>query len=134
MPEKYPEKYQEEIEEILRGLGEKTRTGASRSSEKPADDAPIVPHQAHSPEPTSKQSIFWHMLSPSKLAVIGLVLLLIGAFWVRPMIWVGLGFLVGAYLLFFVKPRSIPMEKRWRGQAIDQEETSWERVRRWLKM
>jgi hypothetical protein len=134
MPEKYPEKYQEEIEEILRGLGEKTRNGASRSSEKPADDAPIVPHQAHSPEPTSKQSIFWHMLSPSKLAVIGLVLLLIGAFWVRPMIWVGLGFLVGAYLLFFVKPRSIPMEKHWRGQAIDQEETSWERVRRWLKM
>jgi len=134
MPEKYPEKYQEEIEEILRGLGEKTRNGASRSSEKPADDAPIVPHQAHSPEPTSKQSIFWHMLSPSKLAVIGLVLLLIGAFWVRPMIWVGLGFLVGAYLLFFIKPRSIPMEKHWRGQAIDQEETSWERVRRWLKM
>jgi len=134
MPEKYPEKYQEEIEEILRGLGEKTRTGVNRSSETPADDAPIAPHQAQLLEPTSKQSSFWHMLSPSKLAVIGLVLLLIGAFWVRPMIWVGLGFLVGAYLLFFVKPRSIPMEKRWRGQAIDQEETSWDRVRRWLKM
>ena len=134
MPEKYPEKYQEEIEEILRGLGEKTLTSSSRSSEKPADDAPIVPHQAQTPEPTSKQSNFWRVLSPSKLAVIGLVLLLIGAFWIRPMIWVGLSFLVGAYLLFFVKPRSIPMEKRWRGQAIDQEETSWDRVRRWLKM
>jgi len=129
-----PEKYQEEIEEILRGLGEKNRTSASRSSGTPADDAPIVPYQAQPPEPTFKQSSFWHMLSPSKLAVIGLMLLLIGAFWVRPMIWVGLGFLVGAYLLFFVKPRSIPMEKLWRGQAIDQEETSWDKVRRWLKM
>lgn len=129
-----PEKYQEEIEEILRGLGEKTRTGASRSSEKPPDDAPIVPLQAQTPEATSTQSSLWHILSPSKLAVTGLVLLLTGTFWVRPMIWVGLGFLVGAYLLFFVKPRSIPMEKHWRGQAIDQKENSWDRLRRWLKI
>lgn len=129
-----PEKYQEEIEEILRGLGEKTRTGTSRSSETPADDAPIMPHTPQTLEPTSTQSSLWHLLSPSKLAVTGLVMLFIGTFWMRPMIWVGLSFLVGAYLLFFVKPRSIPMEKRWRGQALDQEETSWNRVRRWLKM
>jgi hypothetical protein len=61
-------------------------------------------------------------------------LLVIGAFGVRPLIWVGLGFLVGAYLLFFVKPRSIPMEKRWRGQTIETKDTSWDRFRRWFRM
>ncbi|MDA0734956.1 MAG: hypothetical protein O2909_10155 [Chloroflexi bacterium] len=129
-----PERYQEEIEDILRGMGEKTRTGASRGSEKPADDAPVVSREAQPPAPISNKTSFWPMVSPGKLAVIGLVLLLIGAFWVRPLIWVGLGFLVGAYLLFFVKPRSIPMEKRWRGQAIEQEVTYWDRFRRWFKM
>jgi len=127
-----PEKYQEEIEDILRGMGEKTLTGASRGSEKPADDAPIVSRQAQAPVPITNRTSFWAMVSPGKLAVIGLVLLVIGAFWVRPLIWVGLGFLVGAYLLFFVKPRSIPMEKRWRGQAIEPEGSSWDRFRQWL--
>jgi hypothetical protein len=129
-----PEKYQEEIEDILRGMGEKTRTGASRGSEKPADDAPILARQAQAPPPIYNKTSFWAMLSPGKLSVIGLVLLVIGAFWVRPLIWVGLGFLVGAYLLFFVKPRSIPMEKRWRGQAIESKGTSWDRFRRWFRM
>ncbi|HEU0021592.1 MAG TPA: hypothetical protein VFR55_07975 [Dehalococcoidia bacterium] len=129
-----PEKYQEEIEDILRGMGEKTLTGASRGSEKPADDAPVVSRQAHSPAPIANKTSLWAMVSPGKLAVIGLVLLLIGAFWVRALVWIGLGFLVGAYLLVFVKPRSNPMGKRWRGQAIDQEGTWWDRFRRWFKM
>ena len=73
------------------------------------------------------------MVSPGKLAIIGLVLLVIGAFWVRPLIWVGLGFLVGAYLLFFVKPRSISHDKRWRGKSVEDEVTPWDRVKRWLK-
>lgn len=129
-----PEKYQEEIEDILRGLGEKTPVGANRGSEKPADDAPIASRQAQPPAPITNKSGFWPMVSPSKLAVIGLVLLIIGLFWVRPLIWVGLGFLVGAYLLFFIKPRSIPMDKRWRGQPIEQESNSWDKLRRWFKM
>lgn len=129
-----PEKYQEEIEDILRGMGEKTRTGISRGSEQPADDAPLVTRPAQVPPPISNKASFWAMLSPGKLSVIGLVLLVIGAFGVRPLIWIGLGFLVGAYLLFFVKPRSIPMEKRWRGQAIETKDTSWDRFRRWFRM
>jgi hypothetical protein len=114
-------------------MGEKTRAGAGRESEKPADDAPIVYRQAQPPAPIANKTSFWVMLSPGKLAVIGLVLLVIGAFWGRSLIWVGLGFLVGAYLLFFVKPRSIPMDKRWRGQAIDPQVTSWDRLRRWFR-
>ncbi len=127
-----PEKYQDEIEEILKGLGEKARPNTNRETQKPPDDAPIASRQVPPSEPKSNKGGFWPMVSPGKLALLGLILLLVGAFLFRPVIWVGLGFLVGAYLLFFVKPRSISVEKRWRGKSLEEGVTPWERMKRWL--
>ena len=91
-----PDKYQDEIEEILKGLGERTRTSARNESEKPVDDAPLASRQAPpDSRPRPGGGRFWPAVTPSKLAVLGLVFLLIGAFAVRPLIWVGLGFWVG---------------------------------------
>ncbi len=133
MPDK-PDKYQEEIEELLRGMGETKPSGNKRDMEPPPDDAPIVPNQP--PQQVANRRPTWSFpsVSPAKLAMIGIMTLILGAFWIRPLIWVGMGFLLGAYLLYFVKPRSISNEKRWRGQVVEEEPKSWDKLRRWFKM
>jgi hypothetical protein len=130
-----PEKYQEEIEEILEGLGEKAPANtAAREPQKPLDDTPVVSHRGSPPRQSGpNQGRTWPTVTPGKLALIGLVVLLVGALWVRPLIWVGLGFLVGAYILFFIKPRSIFHEKRWRGKPMEEETSPWEKIKSWLK-
>ncbi len=130
-----PDKYEEEIEEILRGLGDATPSGPG--AEKPLDDAPVAAHQEAPPyDPPNSSRGFWRSLwQPGKLAVIGLVLLASGLLVpvLRPFVWIGLGFLVIAYLLFFIRPRSINVEKRWRGKALEPEPTNWDKFKRWLK-
>ena len=127
-----PDKYQDEIEELLRGMGEKTQSRAKRDMAPPPDDAPIVPVQPPPSAINRGRGMAWPSLSPGRLALIGLALLLVGSFSVlRPLIWVGLGFLVGAYLFYFVKPRPA---KRWRGQDMEEELTPWEKLRRRMKM
>ena len=128
-----PDKYQEEIEEILKGLGESSHPGNNQGAAKPPDDAPVASPPAPPEGPTAKGRGFWPLVSPGKLAIIGILLLVVGAFWFRPAIWLGLGLLVGAYLLFFVRPRPIRMEKRWRGQSMEQRTTAWDKFKKWLK-
>ena len=130
-----PEKYQEEIEEILKGLGEKAPHGASaREPQKPPDDAPVISHQGPPPgrsRPYRGRS--WPTVTPGKLALLGILVLLLGAIWLKPLIWVGLSFLIGAYILFFIKPRSISVEKRWRGKPLEEESSPWDKIKSWLK-
>jgi hypothetical protein len=133
MPEKH-QKYQEEIEEILRGLEEKAPVHSPRERGKPLDDLPRTSPQNYSYfQPSYSKGWSWALVSPRKLALVGLIVLLLGAIWFRPLIWVGLGILAGSYLLFFVKPRSISYEKRWRGQTLESSLSPWERFKRWLK-
>jgi hypothetical protein len=63
----------------------------------------------------------------------GLVLFLIGIA-VRPLMWLGLAALVGAYLLYFLKPRPITQEKRWRGRSMEDTTSSpWDWFKRRFK-
>ena len=126
-----PDKYQDEIEELLRGMGEKSPSRAKRDMAPPPDDAPIVPTQPPHSTINHGRGMAWPSVSPGRLALIGLALLLVGSLWVRPLIWPGMGFLVGAYLFYFVKPRPA---KRWRGQDMEEDLTPWERFRRRMKM
>ena len=130
-----PEKYQEEIEEILRGLGEKApHSTAAREAQKPPDDAPVMSHQGPPlGQNGGRRGRTWPTVTPGKLALLGLLVLLLGAIWVRPLIWVGLAFLVGAYILFFIKPRSIFVDKRWRGKPLEDETSPWDKIKSWLK-
>jgi len=130
-----PEKYQDEIEEILRGLEETAPKRSGGESDKSRRDVLEPSHPSRrSPRSNLVRGRTWPTVSPGKLAVVGLIVLLLGALWVKLLIWVGLGLLAGAYLLFFVRPRSISYEKRWRGQALENNLSSpWEKFKRWLK-
>ena len=130
-----PEKYQEEIEEILKGLGQQAPDNSVGQLERPVEDAPrgMNPNESagqSNPQPTRR----WPKITPSKVALLGLAMLAIGAFWLWPLMLVGLTLLGAAYLMFFVRPSSIRHEKYWRDRPIDDKPTSpWAKLARWLK-
>jgi Flp pilus assembly protein TadB len=129
-------KYQKEIEEILRNAGESAPDEAVRELEKPLEDRPRGQQRATDPvsapyTPSSR----WPTITPSKVLLAGLIIFIIAAllkFWT--IMWLGLAVLVVGYLLFFVSPRSISMDKRWRGRPLEPgAESTWERLKRWMK-
>ena len=128
-----PERYKDEIEEILRRAGEVAPSDPSQGLAK-ADDEGSKPVRASRgiPAPRFGPRRRWPVVSPGKIMLAGLILFVVAALWVRPLVWVGLGMVIVAYLLFFVSPRSISHEKRWRGRPVEEYESPWQRVKRWL--
>jgi hypothetical protein len=129
-----PEKYQDEIEEILKGIEEKGPIIPVRKSEQPVRAG----YETAAPEVRTDRAVRASgrqlpSISPSKLAVAGIICILLGWLWLNLFIWVGLGLLAGSYLMAFVRPRSINMEKRWRGQPLDERCSPWQRFKRWLQ-
>jgi|TARA_B100001245_G_scaffold234372_1_gene219784 hypothetical protein len=133
------DKYQKEIEEILKNAGEVAPEQSRSESEKPLEDRPRAAQraaEANKPEVTySPSSGGWPTITPGKILITGLVVFIVTALlqiWV--LIWVGLALLVFGYLLFFITPRNINMEKRWRGESIETPPGSpWDRIKRWIK-
>ncbi len=130
-----PEKYQEEIEEILEGLGQQAPDKPVGELERPVDDAPRGMNPSESAvQPNLHPTRRWPTITYKKIGLLGFVMLILGAFWLWPLIWVGLVLLAAAYLMFFVKPRSIHQEKYWRDRPMDDKPTSpWGKLARWLK-
>ena len=132
------DKYQKEIEEILKNAGEVAPDETVGEMERPLEDRPsAVRRDSNSDKgqvsyPSRGR---WPTVTPGKILLTGLIVFFITALlqvWV--LIWVGLALLVVGYLLFFVSPRNISIEKRWRGESIeDQVESPWDRFKRWVK-
>ncbi|MBI2871809.1 MAG: hypothetical protein HYY00_01295 [Chloroflexi bacterium] len=127
------QRYQREIEEILRRADSSPRGG----------DAPAKVGQQGRPKRKSSRKGFIRLPgggwppSPGLLMVAGLALL-VAAVVLRalfppaagPAAWAGVGLLVLAYIAFFAKPRFF-MEKRWRGRIIEDPNPSfWQWLRR----
>ena len=132
------DKYQKEIEEILKNAGEILPEESGREKEKPLEDRPQSVRQAEAaslPTPYISTKGRWPTVTPGKILMTGLVVFVVTALlqiWV--LIWVGLALLVFGYLLFFITPRSISMEKRWRGESIeDVPDSPWDRFKQWIK-
>ncbi|MBM3943187.1 MAG: hypothetical protein FJ316_09750 [SAR202 cluster bacterium] len=133
-----PEKYQDEIEEILRRSEEETPKEPVKLPAKTAREFPKLhrpsrgnPEVGYNPRPSRR----WPRISAGKLMLAGLIIFLIAALlrWFV-VVWIGLGVLVAAYLMFFIKPVSTGgYEKRWRGKPVDERLTAWQRFTRWLR-
>ena len=126
------------LEEILKNAGENAPDESAGEREKPLEDRPKAVRRADkaSKAPVSHTpSGRWPSITPGKILLTGLVVFIITALlqiWV--LIWLGLGLLVVGYLLFFITPRNVNLEKRWRGQSIeDPPESPWDRFKRWIK-
>ena len=132
------DKYQKEIEEILKNAGETPPEESGREKEKQLEDRPQAVRQAEAASRTTPYISTkgrWPTVTPGKILMTGLVVFVVTALlqiWV--LIWVGLALLVFGYLLFFITPRSISMEKRWRGESIeDVPDSPWDRFKQWIK-
>ena len=132
------DKYQQEIEEILKNAGEVAPEGSSRETVKPLEDRPRAVRQAAEasrPAPSFSAKGRWPTVTPGKILMTGLLVFIVTALlqiWV--LVWVRLALFVFCYLLFFITPRNISMEKRWRGESIeDVPESLWDRFKRWIK-
>ncbi len=134
-----PEKYQEEIEEILRRSGEPVPVKNPREGQQLTEDRPPTFESVRDVKQShGRQARRWPSLSPGKIMLAGLVIFLIGAITpFSPLLWVGLAILVGAYLFFFMKPGSTPLEKRWRGRSVeengDDDGFNVDKLKRWLR-
>ena len=130
------DKYKEEIEEILRKAGEEAPSNSARRGERHPEDRPVDRRASQiSPAQRTQRSPRRWTISSGKLLVAGLALLLIG--WVSkvlPLMWVGLIALAAAYLMYFLKPRSMQQEKRWRGRSVEDSGASpWDWFKRRFK-
>ena len=126
-----PEKYKDEIEEILRKSGETAPVDSAIQRPMAPEDTPELQDALNQ---SSKQSRRRITFSPGKIMLGGLVIFLVAAVTgFNLLIWVGLAILAGAYLLFFVKPSYGPIEKRWRGRAVESPESKVDRLKKWLK-
>ena len=133
-----PEKYREEIEEILKHAEEAMPKERATSAGKRPNTSP-----GRSSNPLSRFSsgggfkISAGKLMLGSFALLLLALILGASGLASPVILVvaGLVLFVIAYALFFVRPTSTGgYEKRWRGRLIIEDNLSmWERFKRWLR-
>ena len=122
-------KYQREIEEILKQAGELSAPARPKPARKSLGRLMLL---------QIGQSVGgkdWS-IKPGRVMLVAIGLL-VSALVVRtaapgltaPLAWSGLLLFIVAYGMFFMRPRN-RVEKRWRGQPIDQtEESLWERLR-----
>ncbi len=123
-----PRRYEEEIEEILKQVGE-------------VDSGPIRRRRSFLGLLGAYVSKLlgggtWS-ITPGRVMLAAGVLLLLGlimpsvvqaGIW-APLAWAGLILFIVGYAMFFIRPRKV--EKRWRGQPIDDSDGGlWERLRR----
>ncbi|PKB65119.1 MAG: hypothetical protein BZY80_00895 [SAR202 cluster bacterium Io17-Chloro-G2] len=131
-----PEKYQDEIEEILRRSGESAPIkNPSERQLAPEDSPEIYSSLRDLKQANGRLARWWPSFSPGKVMLGGLAIFLIAAILgFSPLIWLGLAILVGAYLLFFLKPGSASIEKRWRGRSVEEEDGSnTDKLKKWLR-
>ena len=130
-----PDKYQDEIEEILRRAGEVAPSDTPKEVDRPLEDRSTLLKDSRPARSPNRENVGrWPSLTPGKIMLAGVIVFLVGivsSFSI--LIWVGLGMLVVAYLLYFVTPRSFSQEKRWRGRVVEERRTAWQRVKRWLR-
>lgn len=123
------QRYQKEIEEILEQANVEGSDGKDSGRARTQESAKPSPR---------KRSRQWHKpdlrLTTGKVLLAGVILLPIALIsGVDILAWLGIGLIVAAYVMYFAKPRR-PVERRWRGQLIEDEPepSAFQRLWRWL--
>lgn len=127
------ERYKREIEEILK------RSGDLAETKRPQGPRPSIWRLIWLNIKQSLGGRTWS-ISPGRVMLVA-VCLLLSALIVRaavpgmvaPLAWAGLLLFIVGYAMFFLKKPGSNVEKRWRGQPIENSESWWDRLRRKLR-
>ena len=130
-------RYEKEIEEILKNAGESTPTGTREETEQPADDLPIPkrqPRQRRGPTAYGRGAGL-PAITPGMVLLAGLMVLLVAVLVkVAPLVWVGLAMVAIGYVAHFMRPRSAPVQKYWRQRPLETPpQSAWDRLKRWMR-
>ena len=129
-----PDRYQDEIEEILKGFSDNqeslpTDTLSSNNDSSDSNDY-LVNNSSdyiHAKTPTPR-------ITKTKIVLLAMAALLIGGFWFWPLIWIGLVLFGIAYLMFFLKPRQTQQIKYWRDKPLEEVPISrWGKLTEWFR-
>lgn len=126
------QRYQKEIEEIL----EQANVDASEGKEQ---SGRAKSHEKDHPKPARKSRVSrGSLFTPGRLLIAGVVLLVLALAlsslgWMPYLAWTGIGLIIASYVVYFTKPRRT-IERRWRGQLIEDEPepNPWQRLWRWI--
>lgn len=129
-----PDRYQDEIEEILKGFSdnqESLPTNTLSSSNDSSDSNDYLVNNAsddiRAKTPTPR-------ITKTKIVLLAMAALLIGGFWFWPLIWIGLVLFGIAYLMFFLKPQQTHHLKYWRDKPLEEVPSSrWEKLTEWFR-
>ena len=129
-----PDRYQDEIEEILKGFSdnqESLPTDTLSSNNDSSDSNYYLVNNAsddnHAKIPTPR-------ITKTKIVLLAMAALLIGGFWFWPLIWIGLVLFGIAYLMFFLKPRQTQQIKYWRDKPLEEVPISrWGKLTEWFR-
>lgn len=128
------QRYQKEIEEILGQVTEDVPAGPGSDSGRNLRPWEVARAQSMSTKPPRERFRF----TIGKALLAGVILLvispLLGGFGLMaPAALGGIGLIIGAYVVYFTKPRR-RIERRWRGQSIEDapEPNGLSRVWSWL--
>ena len=123
------DRYEQEIEQLLNEL-------ESEAPEPPAAPADAPPPLDDQPSPfTPRQRRPRMLISPTKLAIAGGVVAVVGLVLVKmPMMSLaGLLIMAGAVAWMFVRRMGTQRQQYWRGRPVEPEPRgAWDRFRRWL--
>ena len=126
-----PDKYEKEIEDILEDLGEEPSSVSHQPRNRPSsDDSKLT---ARLPKQSYVKS--QGTITPVKLVIVGIIAFIVGWLWFRPLIWVSLILFVLSYLLVFKRTGMTAgkYEKKWRGKVIEDERSSVDKLKDWLR-
>ena len=125
-----PERFQQEIEKILEQTEDLT----------PPSKAEKTPKE----QPNTPNSSWKNALSPGRLIVLGVPLLLTLALifngtWQTLFLWGGLVLGIAGYALFFVRADKASSKPHWRGKLVEYEEnpsgpSMWDSLRKRLNL
>ena len=129
-----PDRYQDEIEEILKGFSDNqeslpTDTLSSNNDSSDPNDYLVstASDDIHAKTPTPR-------ITKTKIVLLAMAALLIGGFWFWPLIWIGLVLFGIAYLMFFLKPRQTQQIKYWRDKPLEEVPISrWGKLTEWFR-
>ncbi len=127
------QRYQKEIEEILEQVNEDAPANSGPSRKLRPWEAARAQSMSTGQRPKAS-----FRLTIGKVLLAGVVLLVLspllgGLGLMAPAAWGGIILIIGAYVVYFTKPRR-QVERRWRGQSIEDEPepNGFSRIWRWL--
>ena len=129
-----PDRYQDEIEEILKGFSDNQESLPTDTLSSSNDSSDSNDYLVNNASDDIRAKTLTPRITKTKIVLLAMAALLIGGFWFWPLIWIGLVLFGIAYLMFFLKPRQTHHLKYWRDKPLEEVPSSrWEKLTEWFR-